>query len=447
MKHRLDSKVLSRRRFLGRAATTVGAAPLLGGQALAEAADDPPLLAGTGVAEITPPLEVGILMSSSRQLWEPFDRVRLPLQARAIVVEKAQRRIAVVSLDLLGVAGEAVGGMGKFKDQVVAAADHVVAADDVVLASTHTHCGPESIALTDLRNAESFKKWTEHLVQRIGSAIRTAAGSVRPCKLMVGSRPVRELSVNRRIKTTRGIAFAHGRLPPDEVIGPEGPIDDRVGVAAFVDRSGAPVAILVNFAAHPVLEMCIRHVSPDYPGEMVVELQRRHPGAEVLFLQGACGNINPPTMDRSPANAQRYAHRLAEVVDQALGDLSPVDGDELALRWKTIELPMRSLTGELESEPLRTRIGAARIGNAVAVFLPGEPFVEIALAIRKASPWGFTMVVGYAEDYIGYIPTDRAFDNGGYEVRPGRWSRVARGSEAIVRQEAIELLRSLQGAG
>jgi hypothetical protein len=78
------------------------------------------------------------------------------------------------------------------------------------------------------------------------------------------------------------------------------------------------------------------------------------------------------------------------------------------------------------------------------VFLPGEPFVEIALAIREASPLEFTAVAGYAESYIGYIPTDRAFRNGGYEIGPGAWSRVAPGSEAIVRREAIELLRSVR---
>lgn len=68
------------------------------------------LLAGVGTADITPPLEVGLLMSSSRQLWAPFEGVRLPLQARALVIEKGGIRIALVSLDLIGLAGEALGG-------------------------------------------------------------------------------------------------------------------------------------------------------------------------------------------------------------------------------------------------------------------------------------------------------------------------------------------------
>lgn len=400
-----------------------------------------PWLVGVGAAEITPPLEVGLLMSSGRQLWEPFEGVRLPLYARAVVVQKDDRRIAVVALDLLGLAGDAVGGLRRFKQQVAAEGGHTIRLDELILASSHTHSSPESAALTDLFETEAFKSWARQLAQGIGAAVRSAAGSMQPCQLMVGSHPAPGMTVNRRIRTTRGIASVRRQLPPEVVIGPEGPNDDSVRVAAFVDRASHPLAILVNFTAHPVLEMCIKQVSPDYPGEMCLELQRRHPGAVPLFLQGACGNINPPPMERSPANSRQYGQRLADLVDKTLDDLHPVQGDELVLRWKAVRLPVRSVDGNPEAEPLETRIAALRIGNATFVFLPGEPFVEIGLAIRQSSPWQFTAVVGYANDYIGYIPTDRAFRNGGYEIGPGRWSRVASGSEPIVRQEAIKLLQ------
>ena len=75
--------------------------------------------------------------------------------------------------------------------------------------------------------------------------------------------------------------------------------------------------------------------------------------------------------------------------------------------------------------------------------MPGELFVEIGLAIRSNSPVKFTMVVGYAEDAIGYIPTDRAFEEGGYELGPGLWARVGRGSEGIFREKAEVLLKEL----
>lgn len=430
---------IARRRFVAAASTAFLAGP--GGATAA-----PPLIwrVGCGKREITPPLDVGILMSSSQRKWAPFEGVRLPLEARAVVLQSGQARVGLVALDLLGLAGEAVGGMEPFKRRVSLHAGPGWNAEQIVLTSTHTHSGPESLALTDLNRIEPFRTWVRLLAERIGEALRHAAGSLRPCCLTFGSIPAPGLSVNRRTKTARGIVSPRAVRPTDVVHGPEGPTDDEVRVAAFLDESGRPTAILVNATAHPVYEMCIRQVSPDYPGEATRLLDERHPGATALFLQGAAGNINPPQVSSGAADAQRHGRQLADVVDRALGSLRPVEGGELAIRWRTIKLPARTLEGKPEAEPLLATVGALRLGNAAMVFLPGEPFVEIALAIREASPFAFTAVAGYAESYIGYIPTDRAFQNGGYEIGPGAWSRAGPGSEAIVRRAAIELLNSLR---
>jgi hypothetical protein len=122
------------------------------------------------------------------------------------------------------------------------------------------------------------------------------------------------------------------------------------------------------------------------------------------------------------------------------------EGPRLAIARRRLVLPARTVKGESQAEPLLAPIAAVRVGDAAFVFLPGEPFVEIGLAIREASPWKFTMVAGYAEDYIGYIPTEKAFKNGGYETGPGAWSRVAPGSDRIVRQAAVDLLEILHRA-
>jgi hypothetical protein len=66
-----------------------------------------------------------------------------------------------------------------------------------------------------------------------------------------------------------------------------------------------------------------------------------------------------------------------------------------------------------------------------------EPFDRIRLPICAR-----TAVMGYSEDYIGYIPTDRAFKNGGYEPRPGCWPHLAPGSETTICSRAIQLLGS-----
>jgi hypothetical protein len=433
-------KPVSRRRFV---AGVAGAMAWASTRALAvEVAG--PWRVGCGRREITPPLDVGILMSSGLGRWAPFDGVRLPLHARAVVVDNGRSRVGLVALDLLGLAGEAVGGMEDFKRRVAAHAGDALKAEQIVLTSTHTHSGPETLALTDLCHGEPFGDWAKMLAERIGAALADAARSLQPCRLMVGSILGPGLSVNRRVKTARGIVFSGAVRPDDAVKTPEGPTDDQVRVAAFVDPSDRPLAVVVNATAHPVYEMCIKQVSPDYPGEMARLLDQRHPGATSLFFQGASGNLNSPEVSTGPAAAQRHGRQLADLVDRALGNLRPVQGSQLALRWRQSELPARSVEGKPQEEPLRATLGAVRLGDAAIVFLPGEPFVEIALAIREASPFDFTAVAGYADGYIGYIPTDRAFRNGGYETGPGRWSRVALGSEAIVRREAVELLKSLK---
>ena len=398
---------------------------------------------GIAKADITPPLEVGILMSTGRRAWQPFEGVRMPLEARALVVEREGLRLAVVSLDLLGLSDEAVGGMGQFKTRVADEAGRVVEPDGIILCSTHTHSAPSSLGCTDLIHTEPFKAWVGGLSRQIGSAVKDAARSARPCRLMVGAESASGHAVNRRIMTKRGIRSYRTTMDPDIVIGPEGPTDEWVNVAAFMDGSNRPVALVVNAPCHPVHEMCIPQVSPDFPGELVRELDRRHAGCAAMFLNGSAGNINPPLVSGGADDAREHGLLLADTVDRALGRLLPVRGDAMSISWREIEMPGRDPRGQPLGEPLVTRIAAIRLGNAACCFLPGESFIETSLAIREASPWDFTMVVGYAEEWIGYIPTDRAFDNGGYETNRGAWCKVCRGSEGILRGRAIDLIGRL----
>jgi neutral ceramidase len=228
------------------------------------------------------------------------------------------------------------------------------------------------------------------------------------------------------------------------VYGPEGPIDEQVRVLALLGEGKRPLALLVQATTHPVYEMCIKQISPDYPGQLCRLLESRLSGARVLFLQGAAGNINPPAVSTGADDARRHGERLAEAVELVLGQLRPVAGSQLVLHWRTVGLPARTVTGQPQTEPIPARIGALRLGDAAVVFLPGEPFLEIGLAIARRSPFSFTVVAGYSNDYIGYIPTDRAFENRGYEIGPGRWSRVAPGSEGAIGGAAGDLLRGMR---
>jgi len=44
-------------------------------------------------------------------------------------------------------------------------------------------------------------------------------------------------------------------------------------------------------------------------------------------------------------------------------------------------------------------------------------FCEISIGVRNRSPYRNTFYFGYTNGWLGYLPTRRAFAEGGYEIR------------------------------
>jgi hypothetical protein len=390
-------------------------------------------------------------MSSVEGKWQPFEGVRKPLFARAVVVQGRSpiqcggrtQRFGIVSLDLLALSGKALGRFDEFKAQVSEATKSVLAPDEIVLACTHTHSAPESAAITDLYRTGAFKKWGSYLSHQIGRALYAASHSLRPCRVFYGSVSAPGLGIHRRYKTTRGIMLSHPQPPDDIVLSRDGAVDDSINVVAFRDESDRLAAILVNATCHPVYEMCWPDVSPDYPGELCSILQHKHVGAVPIFLNGAAGNINPIGVSAGPAAAHFHAERLARAVDDALSQSRSIRTNELLVRRRSFCLPTRLPQGEDAGQLLPCEIVGVRLGEVALIFLPGEPFAETAIWLRESSPFKFTAVVGYSEETVGYIPTESAFSDGGYETAFGSWSFLASGSEAWLRKHSTELLNEL----
>jgi hypothetical protein len=198
--------------------------------------------------------------------------------------------------------------------------------------------------------------------------------------------------------------------------------------------------MLVNYTCHPViLGPRSLVVSADYVGQTrrIVEAAT---GASLLFIQGACGDINPLEGVRADdANVVRLGAILAGEVVRVWASMRP-QADELGMRaFRTqVELPMRELPGQapsvggwntanrLDQEfPWAVELGehgaymevqALAIGDLALVSHASEPFVETGLATKHASPFARTFFAGYTNGCIGYVPTADAYPHGGYEV-------------------------------
>jgi hypothetical protein len=83
---------------------------------------------------------------------------------------------------------------------------------------------------------------------------------------------------------------------------------------------------------------------------------------------------------------------------------------------------------------------AIAIGKTALISIPGELFVEAGLEIKEKSGEKDVFIIGYANDYVGYIPTLEAYKKGEYEVFSTVLSPDA---SRIVHNTAIELIKKL----
>jgi hypothetical protein len=91
-------------------------------------------------------------------------------------------------------------------------------------------------------------------------------------------------------------------------------------------------------------------------------------------------------------------------------------------------------------------VQALAAGDLALIALPGEFFAESGVRLRGRSPFLHTVVTGYANGGLGYVPPASAFDEGGYETRLSPWSRVGPGAEGVIVEAAVQVLEELREA-
>jgi len=290
------------------------------------------------------------------------------------------------------------------------------------------------------------------LLRKLASVGIMAAKKTEPATLGWLREPV-SVHVNRRERTQEGIRLGHN---------PEGLTLPWVDVLAVQSTSGKPVARWFCHAAHAVtLGGDSLLISADWPGYAQRAVQGAEPGTTALFAQGCCGNLNSHprgtfeiaerqgwvmggAVIKAAALAEQSADVIldhaAQVVNLPLQDPPPVEeaerllaahqasrdraGDDTAyqmrktldgyVRWAEdlVDMARRGATGMT----IPFEVHAVRIGEGVVVGLPGEVFAEYAINIAERSPARQTVVTAYTNGNFGYVPTEAAFAEGGYEV-------------------------------
>jgi len=423
---------------------------------------------GVARADITPPVGIPMVGFAGR---DEANAVHDPLTVSVLVLAEGERQAALVCVDLLSSSLKTAAALRQTVSTISG-----ISADQIALAYAHNHYGPD----VDRSDSDLVAAYRQNLAHVLGGAVLQARGALQPARLGIG-RGQSDIGVNRREKQPDG-SIVLGQNP-------EGPVDHQVGVARFDDDQGRPLATLVNYACHPVSQARqMQALSADFPGSMrqVVESLT---GAPALFVQGACGDIDPVRMEPSyePARSlgtrlgcevvrvwetietreasglqveartlalpgYRYgseenASQLVAELEQAVERISSQSDSASALVWaqrrlKRARRVLDSWTRGEELPPVEAELQAWRIGDLALATASGEIFNQIGRRIKEGSPFVETLFVGYLNGSIGYVPVREAYSEGGYEVTHA--CQVDPEAGDMVEGGCLDLLRSLE---
>lgn len=414
------------------------------------------LQAGAAKVSIVPPVPTP--MGGFFDRIENFKGVQTPVYARTLVTQEGDVFQALVVLDLIGVSSELVEAARMQVQQETG-----IASERIMISATHDHSAPSGfVGMSLAGESDQQQALTDFLIAQIVTSVKEAKTSARSASLGFAYGHVEGMTRNRQQNNLETV-------------------DPEVGVLLVQEKgTRKTIATLCNFTGHPViLGSNNLDLSSEYPGR-VCQVVEDVLGGTALFTQGACGDI---TMQRSGdplEEIKRIGNAVAGEVIKTASLVKP--GEETALQsfYQPVKVEPRSVPPVDEAERLKKEADAAlEAGNAskapantlqrleraadaagttlmvarleqqrpglleqnslacvqvmqwgplVMIGIPGEMFVEYGLEMKQRVRQTVdrdAIIVGYANDYIGYIVTPRAVATGGYEQAIARVSSTA----------------------
>jgi hypothetical protein len=253
---------------------------------------------------------------------------------------------------------------------------------------------------------------------------------------------------------------------------PTSPLDATLGILRVDTLDGKPLAVLVNYACHPVvLGPDNLQYSADFPAPLSRTVEGSIPGQPLcFFLQGAPGDINPiyadTPLDKGGITVRdwtgewlgREAARVAaSIQSETASDPSLEFAEDLltfSLRWDPEKWKHQLVASygqqfvDSFAPPIQGEwhlpVATVLINKRIALMtMPGEPFVEFQIKWRERCPVRETFFLGYANGYYGYFPTIKAASEGGYGASgPTTWIQPDAG-ERMVDQALVRVYQML----
>ncbi len=441
------------------------------------------LRAGAAAIDITPTKLP--IRTAGNLVVTVVSRIHDPLHTRAMVLDDGATQIALGVVDSCMVAREDLDAA-----KVLAARATGISVSNMMISSTHTHTAP---CVYGCHGNDPEPDYRAFLIPRIAESIIQAWRNLRPARVAAGKADLPQFVHCRRWIMRPGTANSPnpaftGALTNIAMMNPgshntnkvrqTGPVDPAVTVLSVQTREGAPLALLANYSTH-YASAPPGEISADYFGvfcRLMAQDLKAGPDFVALMSNGTSGDANP--IDFTKTNWVSTPPVVARAVaDAALKALATMrHRDDVTLRAFTrhltlgVRLPTVEQVGEARAflaanvvnRPTRnweenyarettlmadwpaTReitLQALAIGDFAVAAVPCETFGSTGLAIKQASPFPLTMVVGLANGYHGYLPPPDQFPFGGYTTWRARSSYLEKEAEPKIREGIADVLR------
>jgi len=368
--------------------------------------------------------------------------VRDPLFAKCIIFETGAEKLAIVTMDIGRAPTAAM--MTEIREAVKSSAG----VNHVLISGSHTHHGPV-IELLDEPGKGQGKfqdavEYTKQLQSNIIDVIVEASKKTVPAKIGWAATNV-DMNRNR-----------HAKVDPK-------PIDSELSVVRVDAVSDEPIAVLVNFQAHPTrLKADDLRFSAEWPGEMMKSVESRLP-VQCMFVQGAAGDLTLQTTEETK-EIDAYGAALADVVLKLNAQIAAAVPAAPSIKVKDTTFSFDTRTDistpasqtllkaaffpefvegfmtEMQNKKINPVLTTALInGELFWVGVSGEYFCSHSTRIKERARGVKVIFNGYCNGHHLYFPTIEGASQGGYGADASvSWVPIGAG-EDIMDQALIDL--------
>ena len=477
----------------------VGIVLLVGGSLPAsDAATRGTLRIGVFQVDATPPLGSPVAYAPARSIEDP-------LSARGIVLVGAGPPIVLCAVDWIGIGN---GGHDVWRDSLAQAAGttrdrvavHALHQHDGVRCD---FTAEELLAAQGLGGRRFDVAFARQTIENTARAVRESLENLQPVShLGVGKAKVEKVASNRRILGPDGrVTISRSssyRIPEpllsrlsvaarangyelsaarveEALAAPEGVIDPWLKMLTFFVQD-RPIVSLSYYSTHPQSHFGKGDVTSEFVGLARAEREQALGGMTLVHFNGAGGNVAAGKYnDGTPEARVMLTERMAEGMRRAweATEKVPLSADEVDWRVEPVRLPVAAhldpgqLRATLEDPAADEgeRLAAAgklafvlrmthgdpielaclQLGNVHILHMPGELFVEYQLAARRMKPDAVVCMAAYGDYAAGYIGTEIAYSQGGYETQPSA-SNVSPEVERVLMNGMRRLLHPVRRA-